>query len=383
MSFGKERKPFAAQIQKHALLKKAKPWRGKAAILLVIIAAVIATGCAQTAEPLWDEEGNLIAYTRGELTSGLYIKDGDTYYRPLRYGITFSSPGNGLDTSRYIWMLDGIDRTIPEVGTEQSIILISGSYPSGSVKLQHFADMGTTLGCRFTYSGSDKIMFYGDTCAGTSAAQGRSAMIGNIENVRIQELNNNVFPTELVADGTGLLGGLQQGGYYRIGYYEGTQFEQMTILADARYWVEDAFFELTDFTQTRDGYFVLDLSPQLPAGLYCIDGYGLFYYTAGNTGTYLDESESFDPEGLLPEDDAETEQAPIIDSVGGNNADIPDMPAPSPDNEEVPVTTPDAGRPTLMPGAQIAEPTPGIMMPGSDENNNTDQGSNNMLMPAG
>lgn len=381
MKIRRNRGPFTAHCEKYAMLKNRTKYLEKIVLLLAVILTIAGTGCTQTTEPLWDEEGNLISYTRSELTSGLYIKDGDTFYRPLRYGMAFSQVGDDLDTSRFAWMLEGVDQTIPEVGTSQDIILISGSYPTSDIKLQHFTDMGATVGCQFSNAGEGNILFANGVCQGTSMSRAWAAMISNIANVRIEELNESPFPTELIGTDTGLLSGLQQGGFYKIGYYEGTQFEQMTVKADTRYWVEDALFVLSDYEQTRDGYFILELSPELPAGLYCINGYGLFYYTAGNTGIYLDESESFDPEGLLPEDEAETEQAPIIDSVGGNN-DI-NTPTTTPSGENVPGVASGNSQPSLMPEIPSADPTPGMMMPGLSANGNTGQEDGGMLMPAG
>lgn len=91
------------------------------------------------------------------------------------------------------------------------------------------------------------------------------------------------FPYDNICS-DGYMTGLESMGTYRIGFYEGTRFKQIQVQADTHIWCSDSTYEITAYQETKSGYFILRLPDNIPAGLYYLNGVGLFTYSDGVLG---------------------------------------------------------------------------------------------------
>lgn len=288
--------------------------RGMRIAALFVVAAVaipICAGCSTGGRALQNDEGQMWQLPPGELTNGIYVKNGNAFNPPLKYGLTFTSAKDEYEPNRVVWIYD-YRHLIPEVNQEKLLIEYSpNEYPATPVIMEHFVSQGYSFGALFEKDGTDlRFPRSSKICPRTSIAKAIQAQVKSADDTRITELNedNQPFPLSSV-HGSGYIMGLQQDGLYRIGFYEGTIARQFLARADTEIYLQDAAYTLTEREQTKNGYFVIPFKEEMPNGLYCINGAMLVYYTGGTRDTVAT------PEPEIEETFYEPEPTPIVDTI--------------------------------------------------------------------
>lgn len=355
---------------------KKKSWskRCLALLMLSIITAMplLASGCSQSRD-LCDEDGNMWRFTLGEVykTSEIYVKDGDAYSPLLSYGLYLKGNSGERDATRFVWLAGNkLETLIPDIGDERQLVLFShDANPEKSYKIEHFTDAGYTLGTIFKTNSLGQISFSKDAedySAGSTMYQAKRAAITNPAASSVRELNGMDFPYDNICS-DGYMTGLESMGTYRIGFYEGTRFKQIQVQADTHIWYSDSTYEITAYQETKSGYFILRLPDNIPAGLYYLNGVGLFTYSDGVLG-YMPPQQGEVEDSSIPSKESEAATAPIVDSIGFGNPStyIPEMEVDLiPEQEGMPLS-PDAttNKNTVL-SPEETMPSAGILTPGN------------------
>lgn len=343
-------------------LNKLKPYKYRLALTALILCCFTLGGCDEQ-EPIVDDEGNPIYYALSELSSGIYIQfTEDSHRRPLPYGMRFSGAASEEDNTRIVWFAGGVERLVPEVDGKAKFIFISDAHPPSNVYFEHFTEDCYSFGTMFKHESDGTISFPSNNdnlCEGSSMFNAISAEVSNSENTTVIELGtaediNAPFSTGLLSD-MGYVTGLAPKAMYKIGFFEGTKYKSFYVQADTHIYRQDGVYASADFTPTKNGYFIIEIPEDLPAGLTCINGVGVFKYTAGvapSTGESAATDESVIPTATLPPEDQ-----PIHDTIGGGASET----APTPTPEVMPESTiPVVVRTTPAPTA-----APVMLQPGS------------------
>ena len=346
--------------------------RRAAVLVAAAMLALTFAGCGSS-EPFVDEEGNPIYYKFNELGSGIYIQFPELgHRRPLPYGMRFSGSYDDINEDRILWFKGAMEYLIPEVDDNTNFIYISDARPPEEMYIEHFRDTCYSFGGLFKINRDGSISFSSnsdDICAGSSFAKALAGEVGSASNTTVTELGtaediNAPFSSGLLSD-WGYVSGLTKNAAYKIGYFEGTKYNSFYISADTHYYHQDGVYKVEGFTPTKDGYFIIELPEELPSGIYCIDGVGVFNYTAGfapSMGPDAASDESVIPSSTLPPEE-------IIHDTIGSGTKPSTTPAlestPTTEESPAPVTTPNLASPIETPasGPVILTPEQGTTFP--------------------
>lgn len=317
------------------------------------------SGCSK-GEIIADEEGNPIMYSLPDLKSGIYVQFSDGMYRrPLTLGMHSSGSTDETDNTRMVWLKESLEYLIPEVGGKDSLVFLSPEKPPERMYLEHYSDTCYSFGALFSTDENGSISFPSserNRCSGTAIDLAIENEVDSARETIITELGNAEdinapFSNGLLSD-LGYVNGLTKGAMYKIGYYEGTTYNYFYVAADTHIYRQDGSYPVMGFTPTKDGYFIIELPEELPSGLYCINGFGVFNYTAGYAPSMGDSPVSDD--SVIPTSTLPPEELPIQDTIGANT----DNPRETPPQNIVSPTPAITPTPTPMPTS-----TPAMLEP--------------------
>lgn len=294
--------------------------RAKKIMPLMMCAAMILSLAACSSVPNANRDGSMISYTLNKLPDeGYYVMEGNVFHPLFRLGRSFDdAPEEKADDTRMVWFTDSQEKLIPTVTLSAGDSIVFRS-PSGKFKdtyyFERLEDQGYSLGIRCTYGTSiedilsdlgspetsasdpsvtaaatpapkittDKIKEYivfdtGEVCDGSNADAMTSGK-DDIGNWYLYDINGTQF-TSSILNQNGVIMGLQEDASYLIGAYMGTNYNEIVIKADTRIFTASEVLsrEPDDSYQlTKNGYIVITIPDNLPAGLYSINGAGVFY----------------------------------------------------------------------------------------------------------
>lgn len=321
-------------------------------LCVLTLCCSIGTGCS-SGEQFVDVDGNIIYFGLDELNSGIYIQfEDETHRRPLPLGMNFNGPSDEVDDTRMVWLRSDHEWLIPEVNGNDRFIYITDTSVPSKLYFEHFTETCYSFGALFPVNNDGSISFPSESdsiCSGTAIDVAIDQMIDTARNTRIIELGtaddiNAPFSSGLLSD-MGYVTGLSANAMYKFGYYEGTKYDHFYVSADTHIFRQAGVYDTTIFTPTKNGYFIIELPDDLPSGLICINGVGLFNYTAGLAPAI--SSSNPDDDAVIPTSTLPPEEVPIEDTIGSST--VPSTPAP--------VVQPTPSAPTMLEPA--AEPVPG------------------------
>ena len=292
----------------------------KKIIPLILCAAMTISLAACSSVPNANRDGSMLSYTLNDLPAeGFYIMEGDVFHPLFRQGRSFGdAPDETVDDSRMVWFTDEQEKLIPTLTLSAGDTIVFRS-ASGKFKdtytFERFSDEGYSLGIRCTYAASledilanlgpnettstgtsetasvtpasqittEKIEEYivfdtGEICQGSNAAA-MTAGKDDIGNWYLYDINGTQF-TSSIMNQNGVVMGLQKDASYLIGAYTGTVYNEIIIKADARIFTASEVLArdpADSYVLTKNGYIVITVPDNIPAGLYCINGAGVFY----------------------------------------------------------------------------------------------------------
>lgn len=280
---------------------------------ICILCISLLSGCGKKKQEntISDSDGNMLYYTLGEVTEGshdgFYVyqgkdKKGNLLFSPVMSGMShFDEDGvsdmEGQESmGRFIWFADtGVakfDSVAPVVDDKHPLVGIFSDEENmpDEYTLEKFKDQGYTIGATFAMDEDQLgISLNTDTLCENSSIK---AIVdsNSLDGVyKIGTFNGSRKQLEKAlrsVDGdTGLIMGLTKNAKYELGIYNGTRLmstkgSKTTLRADTRFLTSEGTTPLTSnpYTETDNGYFLINIPDNITPGYYYINDAGLFRY---------------------------------------------------------------------------------------------------------
>lgn len=279
-------------------------------ILSSTLILCLLVGCSSQSQKksvIADKDGNLLRYSvqndseTSSVPDGYYVMHG-TFASPiLNYGILEPSD------KKIQWFTKKYENLIPECKNGDKIIYISSeNSPSNSdLNLCKMNDKGYSLGAIFSTikaddsSGKDTVTFPSDSnyyCSASPIKQVCTQITEKAQGtILINEINKKTFSTNLLNHG--IFANAQKNGLYNIGYYIGTQYSTVDVIADTHIFkASKKTYHISSYQKTKIGYFTINLPDDMENGYYWLGSLGLFKYSGGedSQSTYADDNSNED-----------------------------------------------------------------------------------------
>lgn len=260
-------------------------------ILIIICLLIIIPGCSQQINK--SDDGKLISLSFKDLDqTGFYVLESEnTIIHPLyRDGMSFRGEpeiptnGNPVLVGRYIWLVNE-DQLIPVVkkGKTELIYFDNTNQINKDITLEKFQDTGYTLGTSFSEITDSDYLGLNEVTINKFSQAGKTISTEQNRNAFILTQINNVPLKKNILDANGIITGLQENGKYILTGYKGTQYVELTFIADTHYLISNDFItvpKMQAYILSQKGYAVIDLPKDLESGYYLVNGTGLFFYDA-------------------------------------------------------------------------------------------------------
>lgn len=240
-------------------------------VLLSICAFLLLTGCSN--DTIANPDGSILSYNLDELEEGYYIQKDDKYYPLLSYGI-------GASPVLHQWFSEA-DQLIPELKKGDKLVFYSPTNVPENTSFTRMTDYGYTLGMRFNVSdnkisiGTNAEDFCQDSTISKYFEQNGSGMIS------VKEINGMQFKSSMLTP-DGYLKGLSKDALYRLGFYQGTVFTELDVLASSHLFVEESTLTSSTYIENKGKVFEIDFPSGMTNGYYVINNTESFKYSAGS-----------------------------------------------------------------------------------------------------
>ena len=268
-------------------------------MMLLLLAGVL-SGCGfSEKKELTDEEGNALVLTLDELTEeGFYVLDRKEHtFRHVmsaaegREELSLSTGKEKTDyKSRFLWFGfkdTDLEALIPRVDNKRYFLVVyqkeEGNMPE-SYTLEMYKKRGYTLGVSFTFGESGNIMHI-DTNSMCESSMAKEVLSGCSNGLlKVHKINGSrKLPNDNVDVDMNKLLGLQKNKKYQLGFFDGTQYRDTTLLADTVVYQSQGSVKLSNpLKVTEHNFFYVRLPKNIKPGIFYINSEGLFQYTGGN-----------------------------------------------------------------------------------------------------
>lgn len=269
------------------------------AVMLPLIcgAMLLLCSCGGTdkTSTITDEEGNQLALTLDEITDdGFYVLDKEAAtFSPVMgeydgSGKSTLSLGSDTDEERYIWFGSknaDLMSVIPKVDGKNTFLVLlqrdESSMPP-EYYVEKYKPEGYTLGVSFTFGETgDTLYINSQEICETSMAKDTIKETSSASSLlKVHKINNSEkLPVKNVDISLNKLLGLEKNKKYQLGYFEGTEYEDVELIADTALFRSKGSVFLNDpLDYTEYDFAYITLPENLTKGYYDINGAGLFRY---------------------------------------------------------------------------------------------------------
>lgn len=239
---------------------------------IIILTSFFATGCGkEKEEPFMTKDHKIIEYEQKNLPEErYYILKKNGKFQPLLQ--------KGLN-DYYVWFTK-FDNLIPTFESGDKLIFTSVVERPYAFKFNKMKDLGYTVGIRFKMDYNDsetKEIFSFPTSTEDYCPFSK---VGSIVGSRVKDKTTNIVDingtkiTPLMFSEEGFLKGLNKNAMYQFGYYYGTKYSNIDIMADTHVYTKSDTLLSNNFKETKKGYIEISLPEDITGGTYNLDEQG-------------------------------------------------------------------------------------------------------------
>lgn len=234
-------------------------------------------GCSAVIEQQ-PEEIPIAEYTIDVLPNGVYIKAGDFFYAPGNGDKTYTTLPTNVSASRLLWYTDDKEH-VPEYKNGNRIIYKNNKTVPTSFVLEGFEHICDSIGIKGIRlnTGGQYVLSDTSNIKSTSDAYIELTAYLSEGTIVLDNIDGNSINSRMI-NKTGSISGLTKGQTYTLGFYLGTQYYEVDVVADTEIYCSKSIEIITRFEMTKSGYLVLQMPDLLTPGLYDIDNKGVVRY---------------------------------------------------------------------------------------------------------
>lgn len=258
----------------------------KAKILVFAMSLLLfLTACTSKEKPFANRDGSILSFTDiPSLEDGYYIYKSTGKAQPLLE--------KGLGTvgdKQVVWFRD-FDNLIPVMEEGDSLIIVrsnrfQNNTPATFTKMR---DIGWTIGTNFNVSVARKsneqamtVIRFGEQVSPYSRAGAAiAAVMQGDSDAQLLDINGQNFAPNMLSP-SGILQGLTKDAMYQFRYYVGTKYNLINMKADTHVFEEERSIQSSEYVEEQSTYFTVPMPKGLEKGYYVVDGFGMFFYNAG------------------------------------------------------------------------------------------------------
>jgi len=281
---------------------------------VIAVVSVTASGCKKKEpEPAGPVEQSLAAVTVNDLRSGCYyVKNGGDFFELPAEGLNFdpSRPAetttmtpNGIIKKDANRIVDFVykDNAIPTLyKNDQLVFKASGNVPSFT--WERFNDQGYSIGLYgLSASSAGKIQFENGKSGNDSTSSITAAISERLEEGMtldngfvLDKINGASLNGDNLRDG-GIVAGLTRDAIANCDLYVGTTLISASATADMRAFTSFELYTTDLYSNSPDGYAIIDIPDYLKSGYYYINNAGLVKYYNVERGTDTADIKMDDP----------------------------------------------------------------------------------------
>lgn len=280
----------------------------------VATVAVVASGCKKDEpEPAGPVEQSLTAVTVNDLKSGCYyVKNGGEFYElpaegmnfdPSRPAETTTMAPSGVIKKDANRIVDYVykDNAIPTLyKNDQLVFKASGNVPSFT--WERFNDQGYSIGLYgLSPSSAGKIQFESGKSGNDSTSSITAALSGalsegmTLDNGFVLDKINGASLTGDNLRTGGIVAGLTKDAVANCDLYVGTTLISASATADMRAFTSFELYTTDLYSNSPDGYAIIDIPDYLKSGYYYINNAGLVKYYNVERGTDTNDIKMDEP----------------------------------------------------------------------------------------
>lgn len=263
------------------------------ALTITLLFTLCSCGMRERATAVTDEDGNMLAYELSEIPDdGFYVlnKKKKTFTPVMGVysgtGDSVLSSGYTQDPARYIWFgtkTADLMSVIPNVDGKTTFLVMLQKDESGmpdEYYVEKYGYEGNTLGVSFTFGETGDTLYIDsqDICDSSMAKDVLKDTSSQL--LKVHKINGSEdLPKKNVDIDISKLMGLEKDKKYQLGYFDGTEYKDVELIADASVFKsKGAVFLNEPLEYTEYGFFYITLPENLSQGYYDINGAGLFRY---------------------------------------------------------------------------------------------------------
>lgn len=274
-----------------------KAVKAAAFLLMILLFGGTLSGCGfSDKKELTDEEGNALVLTLDEMTEdGFYVLDKKEHtFRHVmsategREELSLSTGKEKTDyKSRFLWFGfkdTDLESIIPTVDNKRYFLVVyqkeEGNMPE-NYTLEMYKKRGYTLGVSFTFGESGNVMHI-DTNSMCESSMAKDVLSGCSRGLlKVHKINGSrELPNDNVDVDMNKLLGLQKNKKYQMGFFDGTQYRDTTLIADTVVYQSQGSVKLNSpLKVTEHNFFYVRLPKNIKHGIYYINSEGLFQYS--------------------------------------------------------------------------------------------------------
>ena len=302
----------------------------KSAIVAALLAVtMLSTGCSSMIEKKENKEVgvsyDLTEMSMDDISAGIYIRNGDMLYQPYSgHSINVTNSTDKYETiknKRFIWYTTQL-QYVPELNTDGSIIYKSESTIPSEFSLEKFEKLCDTIGVKdITLDEQGQFVL---KTASSSLKEGSDAATifadyGSDAKLILDSINDIPIEASMI-NKAGAISGLELGKSYKLGFYLGTKYHEVTITADTTFYASKEMDSITKYDGTKLGYIVLRLPDLMEPGLYYLNGEGAFTYGGLVTADKGEADETVDVEETSSEAVAAAVEQEVTETLAIGNS---------------------------------------------------------------
>ncbi len=272
-------------------------------LLLISLCLSLCAGCGSSDAELSDElttEDSEKSYLNGMEDGILYVLHADNTYEPTVFNAATFDRGDVASTpsmKRIMWFKQDFEEIPTFTEGQDKLVLYTKDTVAEEITLERFKDLGVSVGiCQMkphdsgkysvstdpddnnTYpeSDADKILDY----------HNGSIIVDNIQNTKIRsgesltinEEKDVVYEQTKEISEYGTIMNLEEGAYYDLDIYEGTQKSILKLCADTHIMGSCTVMKKLNYHFTDDYLQEFELPPDIHTGYYTLNALGMFRY---------------------------------------------------------------------------------------------------------